>query len=336
MNFNDLQETVWRNLGYPDTTSGHRTDWRLQEIKDGLNTAYHEVAATCAPALNFLKRETTITLVAGTSDYLIDDHCQRPLSMWVEGVNAQPLEFKRAMEADRDGSRGTNNIVGEIAGYAVTLLPRTTTAAYSGVAGSTTGATATEGATFATLGSGVTLVAAMVGRTFKLNGEQEDYIVTAMNNTSKVLTVDKPIISRLRGDGTTLTGAGYAADTCRWEVGPAGRYKLRFLPSPTVTGTVYVRYMAYPRKLIGDSDTPELQEDMHHLLVEGTMERITQGKQALEWAQTYGQRFKERIAMLQKSDRDEYPSRTVPRVATLDDYVGRKQVGEDRRRYGWW
>lgn len=336
MNYGELQEEVWRYLGYPDTTTGTRQDFRKQEIRNALNTAYGAILARCAPAVNFMKRETTIAIVAGTQDYLISDWCQRPLSFWTQDTFAHPIDFNRAMEADRDGSRGSNNVAGALGPYEVTLLPRTTDPAYSGAAGATSGAAVTEAATTVVLSTaGLTLTSAVVGRMLKLNGEDDDYKIMTQDGAHTV-TVDKPVKGKLSSTGTGGAGTGYAAASTRWEIGPAGRYKLRFLPSPTDTATVYVRYMAYPRRLIGDSDTPEIQSEMHHLIVEGAMERVTQGKQALEWAQSYEARFKDKIAMLQKSDRDEYPGHRVPRVATLDDYSmhGRvRQVGEDRRRW---
>ncbi len=335
MNYTQLQEEVWRYLGFPDTTSGQRTDWRRQEIREAINRRLQEAAATCAPSLNFLKRETSIAMVSGTSDYLIADDCQRPLSIWIEGTEAQELYFSRALAADQDGSRNGNNVVGNLGGYMVTLLPRTSIAAFSGAAGSTTGALVVEGDAFATLGSAITLTSAMIGRTFKLNGEPNDYVVTAINNTSKVLTVDKPILTPLTGTGVSGTGSGYLAAATRWEIGPVGRYKLRFLPSPTVSGTVYIRYMKYARRLIGNSDVPEIQEDMHGLLSKGAMEDLATGKQALEWAATFGAQFKDRIAMLQKSDMDEGMARAVPRVMTLDDDFQRQPKDlYTRYRYG--
>ncbi len=318
MNMRDIMEDIWGNLGMPDTASLNRTDATRQKIRDKVNEAQGALAATCAPSLNFLKRETTITLVAGTQDYLINDWCQRPLSMWLEGSNAHPIFFRKALLADWDGSRNSSYYVGELGPWQVTLLPRTTTPLLGNIAGANTGITGAEDAltaTVATSGNAV-FTDAVVGRMLTFNGEDNDYRIESQS--SRTLTLDKPIKARLRGDGTTGLGAGYAAATARWEIGPPGRFKLRFLPTPTAAATVYVRYMAYPRFLIGDSDTPELQRDMHSLLVKGAMKGMATTKQNTELFGLWQAEFERQLKDLRRSDMDDISSGDVARPETLE------------------
>ncbi len=150
----------------------------------------------------------------------------------------------------------------------------------------------------------------------RLNGESEDYKIVS-HDSSHTLTLDKPIRSRMRGLTTTGYGAGYSG--VRWEIGPVGRFALRFLPPPNASLTAYVRYMAYPRKLIQDSDTPELQDDMHHLLWKGALRLVGASKQNDSMYQTYTQEYSAAVSELKMSDQDDVSSDDGPMVERLGD-----------------
>lgn len=336
MNFSDLQEECWKNLGYPDPNSD-RTNALLQTIRDSLNGAMDDVAATCAPSLDRLTREATIDVVAGTQDYQLGDWVQRPLSMWTEGQYAHPIYFRRALAADRDGSRNSVYVVGSLGPFQAALLPRTQPGDnLNGAAGASTGATATAGTTTVTFGASSTvLTSAVVGKMLRLNGEYADYKILS-KDSDHVVTVDRPIITRVSGLGSTA-GTGYSS--VRWEISPPGRFKIRFLPNPTAAATVYYRYMAYPRKMLNASDEPELQEDMHLILVDGAMKRIAKIKQNAELYGMYGNDYQRFIENLKRSDVDDYSTDDTNQVETLRNMPGSRQIrqpGEYRRGGSGW
>ncbi len=322
MNFQDLLEKLFIETGSPDTGAS-RPDYLLQQYKDALNTSQDEICATCAPSLEHLIREDSIQVVGGTSDYMLGDWCQRPLSMYTKDVLAHKILFRRPKAADRDGSRNTVLVPYTFGPYMVTLLPRTKTPFLSGAAGSGTGIAITEGATTAVIGgSNAVLTSAVVGRMLRVNGEAEDYQIISQNGV-RTMTLDRPVISRMRGSGTSNVGTGYAAATARWEISPVGRFAVQFLPTPIQATTVYFRYMAYPRKLVEPSDTPELQEDMHHLLWKGAMRAIGATKQNDAMYQMYTAEFASAIGLLKASDIDDDDSFDGPDRPWLGDEVQR-------------
>lgn len=333
MNLQDLMEKLFIETGHPDTGSD-RPDYLFQQYKDCLNTAQDEIAATCAPSMEHLIRETTLSIIGGTQDYMLGDWVQRPLSMWTQDIFAHKVRFRRPGTADRDGSRNTVLVPYVLGPYMCSLLPRTNVPALSGAAGSSTGATATEGALTVVFGaSNAVLTAAVVGRMLRLNGESADYLITAQDG-SHTVTVDRPIVSRVRGLGVSNLGPGYAATTCRWEIGPVGRFQLRFLPTPKDSSTLFLRYMAYPRKLIHLSDTPELQEDMHYLIWKGALRAVSATKQNDPMYQMYTNEYATAIALLKASDIDDTDSSDGPHVEMLGDDVPLGVVPGTYSRFG--
>lgn len=325
MNLSDLMDKVFVETGYPDPTAD-KPDYIWQRAKDAVNTAQDEVANTGAPSLEFLTRETTVNVLAGVADYGISDGCQRPLSMWTEGPFASHIKFRKALSADRDGSRNSLLVPLQYGPYQVVLLPRTSAAFLSNKAGATTGVAIAEGALTAVFGSAnAILTSAVVGRMLRVNGEAEDYYITAQDG-SHTATLDRPVISRVRGAGVSHQGTGYLAANTRWEIGPVGRFQFRFLPAVNAPFTANVRYMAYPRKLIEPSDTPELQEDMHSLLWKGALRAIGATKQNADMYQTYSKEFSDGIAELKASDIDDYSSNDTARVVRLGDERARVRV----------
>lgn len=332
MNFQDLQEKLFYETGHPDT-GADRPDYLVQQYRDALNTAQDEIAATCAPSMDHLIREAALAIVSGTQDYLLGDWVQRPLSMWTEDQFAHKVRFRKALSADRDGLRNTVLVPYVLGPYEVVLLPRTNAAALSNGQGVNNGATATEGGAQIGIGSNnAVLTSAVVGRMVRLNGEAADYKIVSVN--SRTITIDRPIVSRIRGLGTTNVGAGYAENTTRWEIGPVGRFQVRFLPMPNMASNVKFRYMAYPRKMLSASDTPELQEDMHHLLWKGAMRALGATKQNAAMYQQYTQEFADAISLLKASDMDDVDSNDGPHCEMLGDNIPVGVLPGTYSRYG--
>lgn len=313
MNLRDLLERLWRSTGYPDTGSA-REDGRYQDYKDFLNAAQDEIARTCSPKLFSFTRRGSIALVAGTQDYTLDDWTIRPLSLFTIGDQAREVVFRRARNADIEFLRNTS-YAAVFGDYTVTDAERSADPYASGIAGATTGVTGVEGAYSATFGSAVTLTALWVGRMLRFNGEDGDYKILTINNTTKVATLDRPIVSRMSGVGATGVGAGYAAATCSWVVGPKGRYKISFLPAPDATDTVYYRYMSLPRKLLSLSEESELNTEYHDLIWKGALQMIGVDKES-DALQGYVMQYQEALESLRKSELDEYVSTDAPRFIT--------------------
>lgn len=269
MNFNDLQESVWRYLGFVD--SGQRQNYYLQEIRDAINASLDELAST-APFLWPLVRESSISVVAGTQDYYLDDWCRRVLSFWTEGTGAHKVTLHVPREADRNGLRQTGISAGSLGPWDLTLLPRNSSAVRSGTA-----ASATEAATAITGVSGAS--SADIGRLVRLNGEDMDYKILSVTGTTQ-FNVDRAIRGRLSNKSTVATGSGYVGtgsgySAVSWELGPPGRLRIRLLPSPTSASTLYYRYVAIPRRMLNLSDVPEIPQEYHHLLWKGALCRIS-------------------------------------------------------------
>ena len=254
MNYTHLQESIWRALGLHD--SGQRQDWQRQEIRDSINTIYQRLA-NIRPFLWQLTRETTVSIVSGTSTYRIDDWCVRPLSFYVVGEQARDVVFRNPRNVDRDGSRNTN-LVASLEPWELTWTPANSTSARSGAA-----AAVTEAATSVTGLTGLT--SADVGRMILINGEPGDYEITAQASTS--CTIDKAFKGYLTGLGTTGAASNYSSK--KWQIGPPGRYQIQVIPTPAAAATLSVRYQRKPRRLILDDDTPEIMEEYHDLLWKG-------------------------------------------------------------------
>lgn len=309
MNYNDLQEAVWRFLGNHDTAN--RVDWRRQEIRDAINMALDEIG-TIAPFLWPLNRESTVSLVAGTATYTLDDWCQRALAFWTSDTSAHKIRYNNPRNADRNGMRNTNAAFGTLGPYDLTWAPRNTAAALAGAA-----ASATEGGLTITGLTG--LASTHVGRMIRLNGEDQDYKIVSISVTTA--TVDKKIKSRLTGLGTTGLGGNYSA--VRWEIGPVGRLQIQILPTPTVTKTINYRFYALPRRLLNNDETPELPTEYHHLLWKGALRWITGFNEDQNNYSMFKAEYEQGIEMLKRQDQEDMDSEDSPHYdSTLDQYVG--------------
>ncbi len=334
MNFLALVDKLRWASGYPDIAASF-PDYRLQEYRDAVNQTVDEVMAAMSPSSFNLVKQTTFATVSGTSTYLLDDWAQRILDIYSVDTNyTYQLTYIRPHNADKSGIRNPN--IQSIGRYAYTDGMRTSTAFASGAAGATTGATS-AGTVDVTLGSGITLASTWVGKMFRLNGEDEDYKVTAINNTSKVVTLDKVVRPRMRGDGVSNAGTAYAAATCRWEVGPAGRLQIQILPTPTEIRTLSVRYMSLPRRLIADSDTPEIASEYHHLIWKGALRIVGASKSNADNYQIWSNEFQNAIQSFKKGDVDDQASTDSPPIERLCDkgFLGAAPYGAYTRGDGY-
>lgn len=330
--------------GYPDTASSF-PDWRYQQYKDYLNIAHDEFAATCSPKLFGLIRESTVAITAGTGTAILDDWCLRLLELRsADDAYAYKIPMRRSRGADRDGLRNSNRTASSTTGWEYDLPPRSQQALYSSTYpdGSTYvnnlttyGITVTEGTLVGTVTSSVTLVAAMVGHMIRFNGESADYKIISINNSAHTITVDRKIRARISGDGTTNAGSGYTSVS--WEISPPQRVKIRILPTPQVSATLPYRYMAQARKLVNLTDSPEIQEEYHHLIWKRALRLVGASKVNADQYKIWQEEGDAAMAMFQKADCDDEDSEDGPNFGMLadDSSVGRgAAIGTYTRGFG--
>lgn len=327
MNFNDLQEACWRFLGQHDT--GNRVDWQRQEVRDAINNTQLELHSAF-PWLWQSVRESTLSLVNGTATYALNDWCLRPLAFWTEGTAAHKVMFRQPRIADRDGSRNTSQSFGSLGPYELCWTPRSTTAAVSGTAGATT-----EGSATITKTAGTDWASAHVGRMLRLKGESEDYSISAVASATS-LTADRVFRGRITGLGTTGVSANYSA--VKWEIGPPGRFQVKFLPAPTTSVTVYYRYIALPRRLVNADETPELPEEHHDLLWKGGLRMLSALKEDDASWQRFTAEYGAGVELLERRNIDDIDSEDAPHFETTlnnDAYQGLPNDAHfrDRRWY---
>lgn len=305
--------------------TGNRRNWRLQEIKDGVNTVIKRVARA-APYLFDLTGESTLTIIGGTSVYQLDDYCYRPLSLWTEDANAHKLMARWPRNADRDGSRNPNMAYPSSGPWQYVWQPRNAPIK-SGASGATTGASATAGTTTITLGASATaLVAADIGRMIRLNGEQADYKIVTIGAAGRVPTVDRPIQGRIQVAQADLTdGVAAAYTNVRWDLGHPEGFRLKILPavpSSTPSMTVYYRYIIVPRIMVNNDDTPPFPEEYHDLIWKGAIAELSLSNENTDAYQAYKTEYESRLAELVAMDNDQDDSDEGPRFESLDDDGG--------------
>ena len=289
MNFISLQEKCWEVLGSYDNSD--RPDYRRQQIRDAINQAQDELANNRA-TYRRLVRENMITMIPAQATYILDDWTRYVLELYTTGIAAHKVEMLLPRYADRSGYRIPVYGYGQFAPYHYTQAPKTPNALYSGAT-----ATVAANGTVVTLTDGAAAVAAslatggvsMVGRMLRLNGEDGDYrIVTVTPATPPTVTVDRPVMPRISGPGfNNGVGGGMAVQTGAcvysaggfagnpWQVSPPGRLSLQLLPAPTIGATTwYYRCVASPRRLLNDTDVPEIDDDFHHLLWKGALRSL--------------------------------------------------------------
>lgn len=319
MNLLDLQEICYRHLGLAVSSPGSSSIplWRVQEVRDAINATIEEIAAS-SPFLWNLVREGTVSLVAGTSVYYLNDWCRRPLMLWTEDSSAHKVRFTNYRMSSRDGSRNSNATYGTLGPWELTWYPRNTDAVLSGAA-----ASATEDATSITGLAGLT--DAMIGRMIRLNGEENDYRI--VSHTTTACVVDRKVKARVSGVSTTTSG-GYSS--VKWEIGPPGRYRFTIRPTPNVAGTLYYSYVALPRKLINANETPEIPDMFHHLIWKGAVSKVALFDKDQTTYGLFQPEYQAGLESLRQQDQDDadvedgphYESslRTDPRMLPQDVY----------------
>lgn len=308
MNKNDLMERLWSMLGQHET--GQRPDWRTQHLSDALNLKLEEVASA-NPFLWELVRESTLSIVAGTSDYTLDDWAMRPMQFWTEGTSAHRVAARNYRITTRDGSRNSGSAYTTNGPFEYVLLPRSTTAGSSGTAASSTYASTTI-----TKSGGTDWTSADIGKMIRLNGEENDYKITAVGGVTS-LTVDRATRGKLTGQGTSGTPSNYSS--VKWEISPPGRCRIKILPTPTSASTVYYSYVAYPRRLINATDVPEISDNFHHLLWKGAIAECGAFNEDPGVYQIYKAEYEQALQGLKDSNREDQDVDEPPYFATQLD-----------------
>lgn len=311
MNFIGLQNQIWTVRGYPDTATA-REDAALQRLRDAINGTLSEICNTRSPRLFGLEREGTLTVVSGTREYYLDDWCKIPLAFLDQ--NGLPVVFNRKKTAEVQGLN-YNQTAGGIGTFYVVPAPRNNAAALAGASGAGTGATVAEGATAVTFGASSNITAAYNGRMIRFNGETEDYVFTYVGATSG--TIDRAFRTRLSGVGTAGSAGATGLSAVRWEIGPPLRFKIRLLPTPLMGQTLTYRYLALPRKLVNDSDTPEIQDEFHDLIWCGALRKLCSASEAATFS-VYTSEYERALREMTQSDDDEVASNDGPTYATLE------------------
>lgn len=326
MNLSDLLSEMRAATGYPDTASSF-PDWRYQQYKDYLNVAQDEFAATCSPKFFGLIRESTIAITSGSGLATLNDWCQRILELRsADDAYAYKIPMRRSRTADREGLRNSQRQNSSTQAWEYDLPPRSQQALYSSTYpdGSTYqnnlttyGITVTEGTLVGTVTSSVTLVAAMVGHMIRFNGESADYKIISIDNSAHTITVDRKIRSRVSGDGTTNVGAGYTLVS--WEISPPQRVIIRIIPTPLTNATLPYRYMAQARKLVNLTDSPEIQEEYHHLIWKRALRLVGASRVNADQYKIWQAEGDAAMAMFQKADCDDEDSEDGPAFGRLSD-----------------
>jgi hypothetical protein len=324
MNLKTLEEHIWALQGQMDTAN--RKDWRRQLIRDHLNMAQQELCEI-APWLFRMLREDTISVVAGTQTYRLNDWCRFPTEFWTTQYGPLKVSLKLARLADRDGSRSTSLSLGALGPMQLTWAPATTSALASG----SVGALSEAGTAFTKTGGSNLVSATHVGRMLRLKGEDQDYRITAVSSVDAA-TIDRAARGRLYGLGTTGVASNYSA--ANWEVSPAGRKQIMIIGVPSVAVTLNYRYVAQPRWLINDDERPEVEDTFHHFL----WKRAASLMGAFNANDGQHQRWKaesdETMEQLKKQDMDTYDSEDVPYFSTLMENEGADRAPRDvYRRY---
>ena len=322
MNFSEMQERVWQELGYP-SSSDARPDWKLQIIKDGCNEGLDELARLC-PFMFQMVRETTLSLVAGTTDYALDDWCRWPLSFYTLDNNAHKVQLRVPRLADYDGSRNPNLNQWAQGPYELVPIPRTTTpfATQASV-------TASE---LATTIPAVSAAATWANRKVTFNNGSEDYKVSSVSAGVSIV-IDKALKARLTGVGQTGVGGGL--NSASMQISPPGVYQVRVLGGVPEASTLYYRYVAIPRRLIVDTDRPEIPDAYHNLIWKRALKNCASLNENTNAWQRVAADYERELEILKASEQDTQDSDEVPRCeSTLDYHAHPRGRMDTDSRYG--
>lgn len=304
MNLQDIENVVWNFSQFQQPAS--QQDWRRQYIRDMINLSLEKIA-TVIPDQIALWREATLALSpqAGAS-YSLSDWATRAASFYTSDVAAHKVRLYRPRMADRNNLRNSSLSWTQLGPFAMTIGPNSPAAYRSGIAGASTGASATSGALTVTVNGSPGFDGTEVGRMLKLNGEYADYMITKV--TGNVLTVDKPIYCRLSTTGRGVTGVGSPYVNVRWDVGPAGRCVVQFLPKPTSLYTQNYRYLVMPRKLLNPDDVPEIRDEYHELLYKGALKELAAFAENTNTWQMFKTEFDDAMQRWMVEDREDQDS----------------------------
>ena len=259
------------SLGFPD---GVVMDAFRQQIYDYINDAVDELV-NAHPNFWGHIRETTISVVDVTDIYEIYEFCRYPLQLWTEANEPLPVEWFHPEWLDRNGLRGDAALNTGLNPNIVEWYEPTQSAGKSG-----TDCSINEDATnFVKVGDD-SFVATDVGKMIEIDGEEYVYEASAFVS-SNAMTLKKAYRSRRSGDGSDNTGTNVANKS--WKMSPEGRQRIRFVPMPNESATVYCRYLRQHEKLIADEDSPDyIDPDLHKHIWHYAMWHglLSQGKDA--------------------------------------------------------
>jgi len=270
LNLTDIEELVWRHLGFH--ASGQKLDHRLQQIRDDANWSLGEVLRQ-GPFIWHYVKESSFDLVSGTSVYTLDDFCKKVIgSMWTEDTQAHDIDMVAAGQLDSSGAKNSSASYLSTGPFEIAPYPCLSAPVTRG-----TDASVTEGATTVTT-SGGAFTAAMVGSRIRLNGEDYDFSIQAFTNSNSIelghswdTSVTRAYRARIAGIG--VTGVGSGLSTVKWEVTPAGTMRVVVRPTPTAAKTIYYRYRRMHERLLNADDVIDLPEDYHDVIGWGTLMR---------------------------------------------------------------
>jgi hypothetical protein len=327
VNFNELIETVWDQLGYQ--ADGTRLACTLQAIRRGINTAYDECAEKSF-ALESLKRESSISLVADQSVYLLNDWVRRLVSLKTI-TNAHKIPLHTGKIVDHEGMR-ESTIALSSGPWDAMRWERTTTAAKEG----TNGSLAEAGTAFTQTGGDDLVSAEDVGRMLRMKGERNDYKITVVGGVGAA-TIDRAHRGLLTGNGAGA--ANHAASDYsgeRWQVGPPGRVRIKLLPAVSAATTLYFDAIWQHRTLINPWDEPEIPENFRHLLWKGCLKYMALRDSDAQMAQVWIQEYEAAMERYEQRDGDEGEDEEVkPRIlSTLHSGVGASRFDDGAYRRG--
>lgn len=324
MNKLELIERCWQELGYPSSADA-RPDWRRQIIDDGLAEGQDEISRIC-PFMFSMIRESSLSLVAGTSEYALDDWCRYPISFYTLDDSAHKVFLRVPRIADYDGSRNPNLVQWGQGPFELVPIPRTTTpfATQASI-------TESEGdTTIAANGAAAT----WVGRKVTFNNSSEDYKVSSVS-AGVSFTMDKALRARLTGVGTTGTGAGLTAASV--QVSPVGAFQIKVLGGVPETYTLYYRGVWIPRRMIADTDRPEIPDAYHHLLWKRALKNCVALNENNNAWQRVSADYERELEILKQSEQDMQDSDETPVIeSTLDSHARpRGRMDTDYRCNRW-
>lgn len=289
MNFGQMRENLYRDAGKLE--SGQRPNYFRQEVDDALNNALDRIKKSTHFWLHDV-RQTSLSIVAGTELYALDDFCLMPIGFRTEGSLAHYIDFVNVVDVDRSGMRSPDIIEGAYGPYMLTFYPRRHTASKSGTCN------VTENAATVTWVSGDTFASTDTGKRIRLNGDDKEYVFTYVSSTSG--TLDRNYRGMLTGTSATGLSGNLVAGT--FEISPPPVWQVDFEPSPSAAITVYYRYVHRWKHLLHADEVPMLDENWHYAMLLGAKAELHSYFKNPQNEATYEQKFHAAIERMRKSD----------------------------------